>query len=77
MKKHKPATPKPSKVVFADNVKRLRLDAGWSQTVLAKKAGIEQTAVSKIETAKHDPQAKTIGKIAVALGVRLVELLAD
>ncbi len=56
--------------VRAERVKRF-----WTQERLAKKAGISQKALSKIETNEVEPRFSTILRIAEALGVDPNELV--
>jgi transcriptional regulator with XRE-family HTH domain len=51
------------------NVRRLRLEKGWSQEAYAFEAGIHRTYVSEIERAKRNPTATVIEKLAKPLGV--------
>ncbi|TEB04784.1 HTH-type transcriptional regulator Xre [Pelotomaculum schinkii] len=48
-----------------------------SQTELARKAGIPQSAISEIEAGKRIPRTDTLQKLATALGVSVAELLDD
>jgi transcriptional regulator with XRE-family HTH domain len=51
-------------------VKRIRVRCGWSQERLAKKLGLDQSAISRIEKGEQQmtvSEIKTIGKV---LGVR-------
>lgn len=50
-------------------IRSLRDKKGWTQEELAKKAGLTQSHVSRIEQSKHSPSHKTLVKIAKALGV--------
>ncbi|MBD3209256.1 CBS domain-containing protein [Candidatus Woesearchaeota archaeon] len=45
----------------------LRTNLGWSQHDLAKKAGVSQSLIAKIETGKIDPSLSNARKIAKAL----------
>jgi transcriptional regulator with XRE-family HTH domain len=51
------------------NVRRLRLEKGWSQEAYAFECGIHRTYVSEIERAKRNPTATVIEKLAGPLGV--------
>lgn len=44
-------------------IKRLRQKVGMSQTALAKKAGVSQAHIAKIECGKVDPRFSTVDKI--------------
>lgn len=48
-------------------LKRMRLDRGWSIRELARQSGIDPTAISAIERGKRQPFAKTWKKLMDAL----------
>ena len=50
-------------------LKRAREARGLSQVVLASRAGVDQTTVSKTERGKLHPEEGTLGRLADALGV--------
>jgi transcriptional regulator with XRE-family HTH domain len=60
-----------------DEVKRLRLEKGWSQNELAYHAKLAPSVISLIETGKRDPNASTLRKLANALEVRIPDLFED
>lgn len=69
--------PTPTRTALAKNVRRLRKTAKLSQTELANRAGIAQTAVSYIERASDkSPSLETIEKLAAALGTTHLGLCA-
>ncbi len=56
---------------FADEVKRLRAAAGLSQTALAKKIGVQQPFVQKIESGERDRLGADVYlRLCSALGVK-------
>jgi transcriptional regulator with XRE-family HTH domain len=57
-------------------VRRLRLDAGYSQESFAAAAGIHRTYMGLLERGKVAATVVTVEKIARALKVPLSELLA-
>ena len=59
---------------LAANVKRLRLERGWSQEELADRAGKHRTFISQIERVVKTPTIDTVDAIAKALGVTIGEL---
>ena len=61
----------------ARNVRRLRVTVGLSQEALAVDAGLDRTYVSRIERNLENPTVDTLEKVAKALGVDLVDLVAD
>jgi ribosome-binding protein aMBF1 (putative translation factor) len=50
-------------------IRERRLSAGLTQEQLAAKAGLPQSHISRLESGQHSPTAKTLEKIASALGV--------
>ena len=63
--------------VLAENVRTERLRAGISQELLALEAGIDRTYISKIERRQGNPSLLVLTKIAVRLGVGVVDLMTD
>jgi transcriptional regulator with XRE-family HTH domain len=61
----------------AANIKRLRLKHGWTQEVLAEKAGMEVRYVQEIERAKTNMTLAILVDLANALGVHPRVLLAE
>lgn len=55
--------------MFGECLKKLRKNAGFSQTVLAGLLGVSQQAVGKWETGRATPDPSTIARIAKLLGV--------
>lgn len=55
-------------------VKRLRQEREWNQTELAYHAGLAPSVISQIENGKRDPSARTLRKLAEALGVEVGDL---
>ena len=49
-------------------VVRERQKLGWSQSELARRAGVNQTSLSRIENGKEPPFPKRAERIAAALG---------
>lgn len=60
---------------LAQRLTKLRGDI--SQTELAKRAGIPQSAISEIEAGKRVPRADTLQKLAAALNVSVSDLLDE
>ncbi|MCH8323349.1 MAG: helix-turn-helix transcriptional regulator [Proteobacteria bacterium] len=50
------------------NIKRLRLEKGWSQEDLSFEAKLHRTYISDIERGKRNPTVTVLEKIAIALG---------
>lgn len=59
---------------FSERVAAILQDRGMSQAQLAEAIGIGQPAVSMLLSRKSRPQARTVRKIAEALGVPAAEL---
>lgn len=60
---------------LGSNVKRLRLEQGWSQEEFADRAGIHRTYVSDIERAARNPTITIAEKLAKPLRVSASLLL--
>lgn len=52
---------------LADDILRLRMEKGWSQAELAKRAGTKQANISRLESGLSNPSAKFLQKVAKAL----------
>jgi HTH-type transcriptional regulator/antitoxin HigA len=57
---------------LADDVLDLRLENGWTQAEVARRAGTRQPNISRIEDGRANPTLKFLHKLAKALGARLV-----
>jgi transcriptional regulator with XRE-family HTH domain len=60
---------------IAKNIRKHRKVVGLSQENLAKVAGISRTHLGRIENSRHSLSLDTLARIAVAVGVDIVELL--
>lgn len=58
------------KTRLGQNVRRLRLEKGWSQEDYADRAGIHRTYVSDIERGARNPTITVVEKLAKPLGIR-------
>ena len=56
-------------------VRRLRLDQGWSQDVLADKSGLHRAHIGEIERGETNVTLVTLKTLADALHVRITDLL--
>jgi transcriptional regulator with XRE-family HTH domain len=63
------------KQTVAKNVKRLRLERGYTQKELSKLAGINHKYAGMIEREERSPTVDILEKIATALKVEPVTLL--
>jgi transcriptional regulator with XRE-family HTH domain len=68
-------TPKGASV--GRRIKSKREDAGWSQTELAKRAGITPSALSQIESGDRFPSTVVVHKLAKALSTSVDYLLGN
>jgi transcriptional regulator with XRE-family HTH domain len=63
--------------VFADNVRRIRLEAGLSQEALAELAGVHRTYIGMLERCEKNVTIYNIERIARALKVKAAHLLEE
>lgn len=56
--------------MVADIVKRRKM-LGWTQEEVAKKAGLTQAQVARLENSSQIPRVDTLIKVAVALGLKI------
>ncbi|WP_044874037.1 helix-turn-helix transcriptional regulator [Pseudomonas sp. LFM046] len=61
--------------VFAANVRRKRLELGFSQEELAERAGVHRTYVGMLERGEKNVTIYNIERIALALSVKPASLL--
>jgi len=62
--------------LLAFNIKKFRKIRGFSQEILAEKAGTSTTHIGMVETAKKFPSVRMLEKIAKALDIDTPELFA-
>ena len=67
--------PKSILKVFGENVRKHRLERGWSQEELAEKCGLHRTYIGSIERSERNVSLTNIQLIAKGLGVKIEELL--
>ncbi|MBI4028539.1 MAG: helix-turn-helix transcriptional regulator [Verrucomicrobia bacterium] len=65
----------PVLVALGQNIRRHRDVKGFSQEVLAEKAGLDRTYISDIERGARNPGIKNVVRIARALGITAAKLL--
>ena len=58
-------------------IKALRENAELTQEQLAKKAGVNHSYISLLETGQRMPTVKTADKLAAALGIKLMDLFRE
>lgn len=61
---------------LAGQMREIRLQVGLSQEKLAEVAGLHRTYIGGIERAERNVSIDNIEKIAIALGIDVVELLS-
>lgn len=55
-------------------VRQLRESKGWTQEILAARAGLDRSYIAGIEAGLRNPSTKALARIARALGVTLAAL---
>jgi transcriptional regulator with XRE-family HTH domain len=59
-------------------IRDARLKKGWTQTELAKRAGVRRATINQLESRRAQRvNLETLGKIAKALGVATLTLLRE
>jgi transcriptional regulator with XRE-family HTH domain len=61
---------------FAQVLRQLREERGWSQEHLAERANLNRSYLGEVERGCAVPSLLTLDKLAIALGVRLSFLIA-
>ena len=56
-------------MTIGENIKKIRLEKGWTQEQLGKLLNISQAMVAKYENNKRNPKLETLQKISTALDV--------
>ncbi len=69
------ATPLSLRLVFARNIRLMRIDAGMSQERLADEAGLDRTFVGTLERGQRNISIDNIELIAKAIGMPAHELM--
>ena len=59
------------------NMRRLRQSKGWSQEEFAHEAGLHRIYVSDLERGARNPTITVLDKLAIALEVKVGELLDE
>jgi len=63
--------------LVGSNVAARRRALGWSQEKFAAKAGISQQYISGLENGRRNPTLRSIGDLARALDIKVVDLFAE
>ena len=66
-----------AQLLFASNVRRLRLERNLTQELLAEGAGLHTNYISSVERGQRNISIGNIERIACALGVTMAELLTE
>lgn len=61
--------------LFGVVIKKIRLDRGFTQEMLASHSGLERTFISMLERGVKQPSLKTVSSLAKAVGLKNYELL--
>lgn len=72
----RPVSYEPVRARLARNLVCVRAAVGISQEALADKAELHRTYVGHLEQQKRNPSLENIEKLALALGVDVLDLLA-
>ena len=60
---------------FGENVRKLRLEKGWSQEELGRRADLHRTYIGSIERYERNVSLLNVERIAKAFNVRINDLL--
>ena len=60
---------------LADALRRLRKEAGLTQTEMARRLGISQPTLNRLETARQNTTLRTLTQLCSALRCKLGDLL--
>lgn len=71
-----PGEPTPTHALLAQRILAIRLERGWTSGRLAIEARLDAAHLRSIERAEVDPRLSTLERLADALGVELVALIA-
>ncbi len=66
---------KSARLVFAASVRKLRVERGLSQEALAELSDLHRTYVGSVERGERNISIDNMERLAVALGVKLREIL--
>ena len=61
-------------LVLRNNLKKIRMDRGFSQARLADMVGVSRNTISSIETGQFNPTAKLALVLCIALETKFEEL---
>lgn len=66
-----------ARLVFAQNIRRLRQELGWSQEELADKTGLHRTYVGSVERGERNVSIDNVEKLAKALGSTVADMFSE
>lgn len=72
-----PSEPTTTRLLFANNLRRLRVERELSQEELAARAGLDRTYVSSVERGRRNISVDNIHHLAEALDTTPAELLGQ
>ncbi|MFN9733349.1 MAG: helix-turn-helix domain-containing protein [Microcystis sp.] len=65
------------RLLFGQNVKKVREQKGWSKDRLSEETGLHRTYISGIERGVRNPTIEIVQQLATALGVEIQDLFID
>ncbi len=66
-----------AQLLFASNMRRIRLEKNLTQELVAEAAGLHTNYISSVERGQRNISIGNIERIACALGVGMPELLSE
>lgn len=69
-----PRVPSPFTHLLAKNIRSLRLEKRWTQAQLAKRAGVSQKTISRMEDGAINTRSEYHSFVAIALGTTAQQL---
>ena len=61
---------------LGSRVRHLREDKGWTQEVLADRAGLDRSYIAGIEAGLRNPSVKALARVAKGLGLSMSDVVA-
>ncbi len=65
------------RLLFASNMRRIRLEKEMTQEAVAEGAGLHPNYISSVERGERNISIVNIERIAIALGVTMVDLVGS
>ncbi len=63
--------------LFIRNLRRVRVESGYSQSALAEKCGLSTSYIAELESGRRFPSHETMDKLCAGLGLRPYMLFFD